>query len=172
MRSASASAEIPGERVCSLVRARTHLDGVSINSGPQFRLFTRRPRISRRDRHRRCCKIAQPMIPSRSGETTRRATPRCAMPCQLPHFRVIFAATITMQIPYAVHLPLPARKKVITAKTDASRTIIARKMCLVKISRRNISTFPSSVHSLPPKSEFSRGLYAFRHARQRGPLGS
>jgi len=24
-----------------LVRARTHLDGVSINSGPQFRLFTR-----------------------------------------------------------------------------------------------------------------------------------
>jgi len=30
-----------------LVRARTHLDGVSINSGPQFRLFTRRPRLPR-----------------------------------------------------------------------------------------------------------------------------
>lgn len=43
----SVTCENPRVAERMLVRARTHLDGVSINSGPQFRLFTRRPRLSR-----------------------------------------------------------------------------------------------------------------------------
>lgn len=57
--------ENPGEWRRGSGRARTHLDGVSINSGPQFRLFTRWPRDGFRVTHRRRCKITGPMIPSR-----------------------------------------------------------------------------------------------------------
>lgn len=79
-----------------LVRARTHLDGVSINSGRQFRLFTRRPRLSRDGR----CKIARADDPV-TIHHQRRATARARREYefaarQLPYSRVIFAAAITM----------------------------------------------------------------------------
>jgi len=124
------------------VRARTHLDGVSINSGRQFRLFTRWPRLSRDGNGR--CKIARADDPVTIHHQRRRDESASSrrVSCR------ILAWFLRQQL-LCKYRNSPARKKVITVICHRMRmrdAQIKRRQHYFTFPRQNIPTF-SDVHA-------------------------